>query len=540
VAFTSLASDLTNILDANEAGDVFVRDLVTGTTTLVSVGATGTAAGHARSYGPVISADGRYVAFISSAADLTTTDANGEFDVFVRDLVTGATALVSVGVTGNAAVSSGCYDPVMSADGRYVAFASYAFPRSYTPGPYHHPPISTLSVFISDLVAGTTTLVSVDTSRDAPYESWASPALSADGRYVAFGSRASGLTSNPDYVPGRGVPDVFVRDLAAGTTALVSVNASGNAVGNGSSGSPVLSADGRYVAFTSSAPDLTATHDANEAGDVFVRDLVTGTTTLVSVGATGTAVGNGFSGSPVLSADGRYVAFTSYATDLTATPDTNGQSDVFVRDLVAGTTTLVSVDIAGNAAGNYGSYDPVLSANGRHVAFASLAANLTAVPDSNHQTDVFVAAVPGPPPMVTRLRRFGYHARPTRLVLSFDEGMDPARSSRVANYRLVAPGPDRRLGTRDDRRVWIRSATYDAALREVTLAPRARLALRQGYRLTVVGSAPSGLTDESGEFLDGAGTGRGGSDFVADFGGEALVRPTAVGAAARRVATRRR
>jgi Tol biopolymer transport system component len=451
---------------------------------LASVNAAGTASGDGLSEGPVLSADGRYVAFTSSATDLTATpDANGAGDVFVRDLVAGTTTLVSVGATGTAAGNG----------------------------------------------------------------SSGSPVLSADGRYVAFTSSATDLTATPK---SNGVSDVFVRDLVMGTTELVSVNAAGNAAGNGSSYGTDFSGDGRYLVFMSYASDLTATPDTNNTtpdsfgSDVFVRDLVTATTTLVSVNAAGNAAGNGSSYDTDFSGDGRYVAFTSYATDLTATPDANGAGNVFVRDLVAEATTLVSVDVTGNKAGNDNSFRPVFSADGRHVAFTSFAENLTAVPDSNNQIDVFIAPVPAPPPagppMITRLRRFGIHARPTRLVLSFDEAMDPARSSRVANYRLVAPGPDRRFGTRDDRRIWIRSATYDAALREVTLAPRSRLALRQGYRLTVVGSAPSGLADESGEFLDGGGTGRGGSDFVADFGGEALVRPAAVGAAARRAAMRRR
>ena len=137
------------------------------------------------------------------------------------------------------------------------------------------------------------------------------------------------------------------------------------------------------------------------------------------------------------------------------------------------------------------------------------------------------------PPRVVGLRRLGVHARPTRLVLGFSAPMDPARAGDRANYRLVAPGPDRRLGTADDRPVPIAAASYDAALRSVALAPRRRLPLQGTYRLTVVGTPPGGLTIASGVPLDGAGTGQAGSDFVTTFGREILVRPEATSRAGR-------
>src|SRR5262249_30552769 len=157
------------------------------------------------------------------------------------------------------------------------------------------------------------------------------------------------------------------------TTALVSRRDPGlpSQTGTGLSNAPSVSADGRYVAFVSSAPDLVP-GDTNGTGDVFVRDLKAGTTTLVSVNSAGTASGNRASQSPSISAAGRYVAFVSFATDLVAN-DANGTGDVFVRDLWTGTTTLVSVNQAGTASANGNSANPVISADGSHVAFVSLA-----------------------------------------------------------------------------------------------------------------------------------------------------------------------
>src|SRR5881396_495531 len=166
--------------------------------------------------------------------------------------------------------------------------------------------------------------------------------ISADGRFVLFLSSANNLVTNDD--TGRFV-DVFLRNRTNNTTTLVSVNLTGAGGGNGHSVSPVISADGRFIAFESEAANLVP-NDTNGVSDVFVRDLQNGTTTLVSVNGSG-AGGNGASTSPVISADGRYVAFVSDAWDLVAN-GTNGASDVFVRDLQNGTTILASVGADGS------------------------------------------------------------------------------------------------------------------------------------------------------------------------------------------------
>jgi len=208
---------------------------------------------------------------------------------------------------------------------------------------------------------------------------------------------ANDLTADRDT---NAADDVFVRDLQMGTTTLVSVNRSGTGSGNQDSGIySAISADGRFVAFMSNASDLTA-NDTNGTQDVFVRDLQMGRTTLVSVNRFGTGSGNRFSELPTISADGRFVAFESYASDLAAN-DNNGPPpfgplkglDVFVRDLQMGTTTLMSINRSGTGSGNDYSRLAVISPNGRLVVFQSNATDLVTTDDANGQPDLFVRPV---------------------------------------------------------------------------------------------------------------------------------------------------
>ena len=199
--------------------------------------------------------------------------------------------------------------------------------------------------------------------------------ISADGRFVAFTSKASDLVAND----ANGTADVFVRDLQRGTTALVSVNRLGTNSGNGDSGVQGISADGRFVLFVSSANDLVANNTPPSSINFFVRDLQAGTTTAVNVNMTG-ILSSAYS--PVLSANGRFVAFIGLASDFVTTP-TSGWGDVFVRDLEKGTTTLVSVNQAGTAGGNsYSSQEAnmQISEDGRFIAFESFSSDLVTPP----------------------------------------------------------------------------------------------------------------------------------------------------------------
>ncbi|TDE01490.1 S8 family serine peptidase [Jiangella asiatica] len=315
-----------------------------------------------------ISADGRYVAFDSYAGNLVPGDTNRRADVFVRDTSTGEVERVSLGA-GGAEGNSDSVAPAISADGRYVAFESLATTLADGDTPF------TMDVFVHDRVTGTTERVSVGPG-GATGPGWSSAAsISGDGRYVTFSSYAAHLVEGD--VNGTG--DVFVRDRSTGTTRLISLSATGEQ-GNGASTDGVISADGQHVAFESAATNL-AGEDTNERGDVFVRDLVAGTTELVSVAADGTQ-GEHSSAEVAISGDGRVVAFTSLASTLVP-GDTNRDYDVFVRDRTAGSIELASLG------GDASSTRPRVSGDGRHVAFASGSTGL--VPgDTNGAHDVFV------------------------------------------------------------------------------------------------------------------------------------------------------
>ncbi len=311
---------------------------------------------------PAISSDGRYVAF-QSLAPLVSNDVNGRTDVFVRDRTAGTTTRVSTSSTGGQ-VDSNSVTPSISVDGRYVAFASFA--TNLVPGDTN----DDWDVFVKDRQTGQTTRVSVDSSGAQGNAASAGPEISADGRFVAFWSRATNL------VPGdtNGSVDVFVRDLAANTTTRVSLDVAGGEA-SADSGVCSISGDGRYVAFQSLA--ALDPSDANESWDVYVRDRIAGVTTRASLSSSGNDP-SGDCEAPSISADGRYVAFQSDAPNLVAS-DPNGKLDVFVRDLLNGTTALASVSsngAAGGVAGDDISFAPSISADGRAVAFVSLASTL--------------------------------------------------------------------------------------------------------------------------------------------------------------------
>jgi Tol biopolymer transport system component len=325
---------------------------------------------------PAISGTGRYVAFESFAPNLVPGDTNDAHDVFVNDRATGTTERVSVAGDGTQGDDfSGA--PAVGSTGRYVAFESFA--ANLVPGDTN----GNEDVFVRDRVAGTTSRVSLADDGTQGDGSSGQPSISADGRYVAFESLASNL------VPGdtNGSKDVFVRDRVTGTTARVSVAGDGTQ-GNQTSAEPTVSADGRYVAFESLASNLVR-GDTTGTWDVFVRDRAAGTTELVSVAGDGTPGRPGFSQEPSISPDGRYVAFLSAASNLVPR-DTNETEDVFVHDRVAGTNERASVASDGTE-GDGGSGEPSISADSRYVAFESLASNLVPVPgDTNFDADVFV------------------------------------------------------------------------------------------------------------------------------------------------------
>ena len=353
----------------------FVRPAAAQTTTLASLG-TGGAAADGECLYPEITPDGRWLVFQSSASTLVPGDTNGAKDIFVRDLLLGTTVCASLAANGGFA-NGDSLDPDVSDDGRYIAFFSYA--NDLVAGDTNDKP----DIFVRDLVLGTTVCASVDGTGVPAGGRY--PSISADGLRVAFDSKSEAL------VPGdtNGERDVFVRDVVAGTTARVSVASTGRQ-GDGDSRDPSLSPDGRFVAFESEASNL-VDGDANGVLDVFVRDLQTGATVRISVDSSG-AESDGESEDASISALGRYVAFVSDASNLVA-GDQNGADDVFVHDLVLGTTVRASVSTTG-AESNGDSYDPTLTDDGRFLVFYSAATNL--VPgDANLVDDIFLRDLSG-------------------------------------------------------------------------------------------------------------------------------------------------
>lgn len=362
VAFQSGASNLVPG-DTNDRGDIFVLDRARGTIERVSVASDGAQA-DAGSGSPSISADGRYVAFSSFATNLVPGGTSiARPDIFVHDRQTGLTERVSVSSTGQESDGWPSWEPSISADGRYVAFESWA--SNLVPGDTN----GSYDVFVRDRLAGTTERVSVASDGTEGNSSSQYPDISADGRYVAFESRSRTLVL-PD---ANNAADIFVHDRVTRTTERVSIGTDGSE-SNQASFNPVISADGRVVAFEGWGFNLVP-GDFNRAPDVFVHDRQTGVTDRISVssdGAEGSV--NGHSLRPAIAPDGRHVAFHSAATNLVP-GDTNAAWDVFVHDLATGATERVSVDASG-LEGNGASRYPMLTAGGVEVLFESQATNI--------------------------------------------------------------------------------------------------------------------------------------------------------------------
>ena len=358
VAFWSLSSNLVSG-DTNGVEDIFVHDRQTGETTRVSVSSSNEQ-GNGNSSWPYISYDGRFVAFESDASNLVDNDTNAKGDIFVHDRQTGETTRVSVSSAG-AQATWDSHRPTLSADGQIVAFHSYAsnLVSNDTNASY--------DIIVHDRQTGVTTRVSVSSAGVQGNSYSKNASISADGRFVAFDSNASTLVSNDT----NNVVDAFVHDRQTGETRRVSVSSSGEQA-IAYSEYPSISADGRWVAFGSGANYL-VDEDDNGFVDVYVHDLQTGQTLRVSVSSSGEQ-GNGTSQYPSISADGRFVAFESWANNL-ASGNPTAYSQMYVHDRQTGQTRRLSVS-SGGASGNSYSFVPYLSADGRFAAFVSIASNL--------------------------------------------------------------------------------------------------------------------------------------------------------------------
>ncbi len=458
VAFVSEAFNLVST-DTNKIADVFVRDMQTMTTTLVSVGAVSTNPVFpflvSGSDSPEITPDGRFVAFSSTATNLVP-GVRTVGDIYVHDRLAGTNIWASVGmrpalqsVTGK--TNGVCHNLALSADGKFVAYqaslsplpsstysgiilrygletgvtdlihtnATTSVPTAENTSNLDLTPDGQWIAFVAnsngvagtttcvqvwDAASGTTTLVSGNLSNAVPTGSISTrPILDSSGRFVAFLSNASGLVTNA--LPGAW--HVYLRDLQAATTTLVDADPTGDGSLLTASTVPSLSGDTRFVAFESADGALVA-GDSNHSLDVFVRDLVAGTNELISahrptlhsLTPNGPSLLSAFSPS----ADGRLVAFASGADNLVA-DDTNGYLDVFVRDMATGSSILVSADPAG-LNGNGLSFEPAMGGDGRYVAFTSHATNL-ATGDTNKASDVFVRDLQNGTTILASLRTNG-------------------------------------------------------------------------------------------------------------------------------------
>ncbi|MGD1704205.1 TolB family protein [Dapis sp. BLCC M229] len=325
------------------------------------------------SINPSISADGRYIAFESAANNLVIGDTNNQTDIFITDRQTQTTNIVSinsVGFWGNL----NSFHPSISSYGRFVTFASNA--TNLVPGDNNN----TTDIFLRDLLTGTTTRISVDSLGNQSNAASVNPTISADGRFIVFESDATNLVMG-DINNAR---DIFLHDTLTGITAQISKNSLGDRA-NFSSFNPTISADGRFIAFDSFATNLVA-GDTNNTRDVFWHDTLTGITSSISVDALGNQ-GDLSSIAPSISTNGRFIAFESRATNLVS-GDTNDARDIFVRDVLHGITTRVSVDIFGNQVSR-SSFAPTISSDGRFVAFDSFDP-LLMPGDSNGTNDIFV------------------------------------------------------------------------------------------------------------------------------------------------------
>lgn len=482
IAFASTANTLVGA-DGNGVADIFLRDLDAASTTRLSVSSAGVEANGASSE-PSVNHDGGRVAFLSSASNLVAVDSNGVgADLFVRDVGAASTRIGSLNdaaaVTPTQAIDSAY--PGISGDGRYVAFASSA---AYVAGDA----AGLRDLFRTDLDSNTTVRVSLADDEQVPNAA-AAPrrgrGISFDGQRLLFASAAGNLVAGD----GNGVDDLFLRDVVAGSTRRLSLRADGSdsasAVGDAAVLSAdgltaafsvpadggyiaggafafavvreieaarnrgllaetvgtqlraqatfaalgrriAVSADGRFVAFSSNDDHLVS-GDRNRIDDVFLRDRQTGSTVRVSVATGGVEANNG-SFAPALSADGRYVVFSSLASNLVA-GDGNGVVDVFRHDRSTGETLRVSAAPDGGD-GNGGSSDAVMSADGRFVAFTSVASNLAGGGDANATSDVFLWDAQQP--AATRIRRLSLGPGNSDVTAASGQPSIAADGSRVA------------------------------------------------------------------------------------------------------------
>lgn len=364
--YVAFASEATNWVSDDPGGqmqDVFWMDRLSGEVRLISRGMSGEA-GNGSSLRPHITPDGRYVAFSSEASNLVPDDSNAVYDAFLYDATAKALTLVSRAANGSAA-NGPSYSAGISDDGNHIAITSDA--SNLVAGDTNR----TKDAFVFSRTTGSTTRVSLGPNGEESRKWSGIASLSGNGRYAIFWS------DDKNFAPGdtNDFHDLFRRDLLLGTTTLVSWNASGVISDEGSSAEGDVSADGRYVAFASSATNLAPGEATSHLDDVFVKDMLTGDIRCVSRTPAGLEP-DAQSVSPQISGDGRYTVFQSLATNLdTVGGPTQSVWCVYIHDASSGVIRRIDRTNFG-VPGNKSSWVPSISPDGRWVGFESDANNL--------------------------------------------------------------------------------------------------------------------------------------------------------------------
>lgn len=376
VAYSSSAQNLI-ANDHNQVLDVFVYVRNTNETIRISENAQGEG-GNGLSQFPEVSGNGRYVSFVSSADNLVANDTNGNRDAFRYDLQSNTLERVSLTQTG-AEISSGigADTPQISHDGNLVVLTTR---DALLPADTN----SNTDAYLKNIQTGAIELLSVNTAGNGGNNDTHQVSISADGQIVALESSASDLVA----VDANGETDIFVRDLNAGTT--VRVMGVGGTEPDADSDIYNLSADGRYVTFSSGATNLVA-NDTNASGDVFVYDTINETVTRVSVDSAGVE-GNDRSRDPATDSTGRFVAFGSEASNFSA-DDGDNISDIYVHDQVSGITRLVSYSLLNNHVESSGFSPCITFDNGSVLVGFESREPMESLVDVNDVKDVFLRNV---------------------------------------------------------------------------------------------------------------------------------------------------
>jgi Tol biopolymer transport system component len=454
VAFVSQANDLVTNDHNGVVLDIFVRNLTNQGTSLVSINAGGLSGGGGNSISPSLSTDGRFIAFESVADDLVANDTNHVSDIFVRDVDAGTTTLVSVNAAGTGSGGARSFNPTITPDGRKIVFESLA--RNLVTNE-----VVGWDVYLRDLQAGTTTWVSTNGYRSGPGTTNSQnaisekPAISANGRFVAYSSSVSNI-----FYPSNSA-DLFVRDLETGATALVSTNVSNVLTNPGVAfDNLVLSSNGQYLAYKANGSNATA---------IFWHNLQSGAALTITTNTRNNIIGFGDSTGPAMSADGRWVAFeitnsiylwdsqsqtarVVYADTLAHTPLISGDGryvsflasstvaarlELLVYDSVARQTNLVSLSSDGITASSADVGFPTMSENGRVFAFQAFDGNLIAN-DNNRATDIFVRDLDL---QTTQLASQRHSSLPWTLPRGF-LSLAPGSSSRYGPYMVFSSDAD--------------------------------------------------------------------------------------------------